>query len=386
MIDILDNGNGLPRDAAARFFDLANSNKCDSSFRPIPGKVGYKGHGSKIFFNADKVTVTSRTDSDEWSVTLENPIDQIQRTGEVVYSDFITTAKSGLQLPQNWPHGFYIRIEGHRHFRTQYTKFKLNHLNIRDYSRWFTVFGSIRNLENNTAKEDRKLLLHALDWNGFRSKVVGQPNIDPMPVTEEFDGELYERIPFGHYVPPERSTDREMKSYAAKIGSSRPYYEFYSKTIHNSQESCSDGTTFHLFLHLEGYETKRLYDPLLTGRGKTRTDISHSDTERYGLWACKGGVPVEKVDTWLEGKGGYSFLHAFVDCDDFDLTANRGSIQNSDIEKLSIVRKKLGEIFMSAHIQKMIAQRTEMERMEQQLLSGETLQGGTTTEEDHSAG
>ena len=61
IIDIINNGYGLPSSKVNHFFDLANSTKIDSNMMPLPGKIGYKGHGSKIFFNSKRVEVISKT-------------------------------------------------------------------------------------------------------------------------------------------------------------------------------------------------------------------------------------------------------------------------------------------------------------------------------------
>lgn len=369
IIDIWNNGAGLPVKNVSNFFDLANSTKVGADYRPQPGKIGYKGHGAKIFFNAESVIILSKTPDNEWACRLDDPIGQIQEEGNVSYSEILEPNEVEIDLPADWGQGFFVRIVGHRHFRTQHTKFKLNHLNVRDYVRWFTVFGSLRPILNGQSATSPVLHLRGLSWDGFVDEYCNPDRLDPLPITELHGAFAYEQIVFGHFLPPERKTEKQMKDYAQSLNSTRPYYEFYSKTAYNQSVTCSDGTTFHLLIHLEGYETKRKYDPLLTGRGKPRTDISHADSERYGLWACKGGVPVEKIDGWLEGKGTYSFMQAFVDSDEFDLTANRGSIHNTDIERLAIIKSKVNEIFSSATVAREMNERLEIERFEKQLQS-----------------
>lgn len=62
IIEICDNGNGLKRNRVDSFFDVANSSKITNDFVPT-GKHGYKGHGSKVFFNAESVHICSKTPS-----------------------------------------------------------------------------------------------------------------------------------------------------------------------------------------------------------------------------------------------------------------------------------------------------------------------------------
>ena len=74
-----------------------------------------------------------------------------------------------------------------------------------------------------------------------------------------------------------------------------------------------------------------------------------------GLWVCKGGIPIEKVDDWIvggRGVGTYTYMHAFVDSNAFELTANRGSIKNTDVEILDKIKEKINSILAEKRIQK----------------------------------
>jgi len=336
---------------------------------PKKGKLGYKGHGSKIFFNSHKVIITSRVGGDNWSVVLDEPIHQVEINHEIIYSDFMSPNETNVQLPQSWKQGFFVRIIGHLHFKTEHTKHKLNHASLRDYSKWFTVFGTIMTEFDNTLKDKQiKLYLSGL---GIDSFVRGDAKrIIPKPEFRTIDNNLYEEVTLGHYFPPERYTETSMKKYVKETASPKSYWEYYSRMAYKETVNCTQNISFDLIINIEGYETKRLYDSLLTNRGKSRTEISHSDDERYGLWACKGGIPIERIDHWLEGgKGGYSFIQAFVNCEDFKLTANRGRINNTDIEKLDILRKEVNKIFGSQKIKDYIRERVDIENLENTLMS-----------------
>lgn len=370
VVDIWNNGEGLKREDINCFFDLANSSKINESRVPIKGKLGYKGHGSKIFFNSEIVQICSKSKDDYWASELKNPIEQIEEFGIINYSEFLNPNELELSLPDNWEKGFLVRIIGHYHFKTEHTKFKLNHKNLRDYCKWYTVFGTINTLFDEELKDKNiKLYLAGLDIDSFEKEYNLSNSIDPEAIFEIVNNVKYEVIELGHYFPPERYKDTVMKTYANKIKSTKPYYEYYSRMF-KQRVTCSNNTSFNFVMNIEGYQTKRRYDILLTRRGKSRTEITHTDSERYGLWACKGGVPVEKIDNWIEGgKGVYSFMQVFIDCDDFQLTANRSSIHNSDIEKLDMIKLEVNKIFDSKTIKEAILQRTEFERLESQLVS-----------------
>jgi hypothetical protein len=369
IIEIWDNGKGLPKDNIHNFFDLAFSTKIDKDLNPQKGKLGYKGHGAKIYFNSRKIEICSKSNNKYFAVELDNPILQIQQNNTFEYSDIKSPNELNMGLPDNWQHGFMIRITGHYHFRGENSKIKLNHIAIRDYVKWFTVFGTIL-FNNQNGKNLPKLYLCGLDIETFKSAYSSFQEIDPMPKFEEIDSVLYEEIELGHYFPEQRYKETEMRQYSKRIANNKAYYDYYSRMIFDDKVSCQNNMVFYLKMNAEGYETKRRYNILLPKRYKSQADIEYSDTERYGIWACKGGIPVEKIDDWIiGGKGGYTFLHAFIDCDDFNLTANRSSIANTDIEKLDIIKQKLNEIFNSSKVKDLINERVEFEKFESQLQS-----------------
>ncbi|MGR3318682.1 MAG: ATP-binding protein [Candidatus Anammoxibacter sp.] len=369
IIDIWDDGGGLSREKAACFFDLANSSKIDENKIPYKNKIGYKGHGAKIFFNSENVEVLSITKNETWVAKLASPIEQLEKSNTFKYTITDDIANSCFTDHIHSATGFFVRITGHLHFRTKHTQYKLNHKNVRDYIKWFTIFGSV---SHSLDGEDEKpsLFLRGLDFDNFKKLYGNSGKIDPLPVFQVRNDVEYEEVSFGHYFPKERYTESSMKNYAKSISSNKPYYDYYAKLIFNEQVSCDNNLTFNLILNVEGYETKRIYNPLLTRRGASRTDISYTDSERYGLWACKSGIPVEKIDHWIEGaKGTFTFLHGFLDYDEFNLTANRGSIHNTDLEKLEIIKKKVNEIFSSKKIKDALNERVEFEKFESQLSS-----------------
>lgn len=111
--------------------------------------------------------------------------------------------------------------------------------------------------------------------------------VDPLPQFEEVDGVIYEVLETGHVFSDERYTESKMKRYAASVGSNKAYYDYYSRKVYNDSVVCSNNTTFRLVISLEGYETKRRYDLLLSKRGKNRTEMIHTDGERYGFGYAK---------------------------------------------------------------------------------------------------
>lgn len=218
IIDIIDNGNGLLRDNIAAFFDVANSSKITADFVPN-GKHGYKGHGSKVFFNADEVHICSKTkNGDYWAVRMEKPIEQIAENHELFYSDFVKPLDLNISLPVDWTSGFCVRIIAPRYFGTQYTRFKLNHIYLRDYCMWYTIIGSIETKYNDELKNKNiKLYLSGLLQDDFKNKYKNVFDCDPVPKFMNTELGEFEEISLGHYFPEERVTDTAMKKYAKKL-------------------------------------------------------------------------------------------------------------------------------------------------------------------------
>lgn len=361
IIDIWDNGLGLLEKNVSCFFGLAKSTKVTSKKIPT-GKIGYKGHGTKIFFNSERIEIFSKPDKNKagWGRILEDPIKQIEANGIYRYSDQIDESNCSIKLPTEYKTGFFVRIINPRLFKTQHGRYMLNHLYLRDYAKWYTVFGTIKK-----GIPEVKLYLRGLNMEFFQNNFKNVEQIDPVPKIVQKDSQIVEELEMGHYFPPpNRSTKSVMEAYAKKINSNKNYYDFYSREIYRHKEFLDSNVSFNLIIQTEGYETKRRYDVLLARRYKTDIDrsLQHTDGERYGLWACKGGVPIERVDEWIiggRGVGAYTYMHAFVDCDAFDLTANRGSIKNSNLELLEQIGKRVTSILDNAKIKALLKEREE---------------------------
>ena len=369
IIEIIDDGNGLKKENISNFFDVANSTKVSDDYIPnSKTKHGYKGHGAKVFFNASEVLICSKTEQGEyWAAQLKSPIQQIADSGKLFYSEFENPSDLNVGLPEGWKSGFMVRIISPRHFKTQHTRFKLKHIHLRDYCKWYTLAGTVETLSNQELVDKNiKIYLNGLLRKEFEQKYNRKEMCDPVPEFKDTVLGKYEELSLGHYFPPERTQDSSMKEYADSIGSNKPKYMFYSKLVFNDVIT-TGSIAFRLVISLEGYETKRRYDLNLSRQGKTSEEGTHTDGQRYGIWACKGGVPVEKVDDWIEGGRGvgtYTYMQAFIDCDDFQLTANRGSIMNTDIEKLDMIKAEVNKIFKSNAVKNAMQERLDWEEME----------------------
>lgn len=67
--------------------------------------------------------------------------------------------------------------------------------------------------------------------------------------------------------------------------------------------------------------------------------------ERYGLWLCKDYIPIERRNSWVAERSEWTKYHAFVNCQEFRLTANRGDLGNTSSQLMEAVEKTVRELF-----------------------------------------
>jgi hypothetical protein len=66
---------------------------------------------------------------------------------------------------------------------------------------------------------------------------------------------------------------------------------------------------------------------------------------RYGLWVCKDFVPIHRKNGWVAERSEWTKFHAFVNSQDFRLTANRSSIDNTPASDLGCIEQTVRRVF-----------------------------------------
>lgn len=71
-------------------------------------------------------------------------------------------------------------------------------------------------------------------------------------------------------------------------------------------------------------------------------------SDRYGIYLCKDFIPIQRVNEWISGFGtgsnSFVMLHGFINCQRLKLTANRGSVANTNMQIVNEIRKGLESI------------------------------------------
>lgn len=291
VIEFQDDGAGMSYEALANnFWDLGNSlSRADST------KIGEKGHGTKIYLRSQKVIVRTYDGGDAaYESVCENAFARLS-SGQM-HVPRIRKLDSPIQK------GTFIRIEGYNNsVQTNYTQ-----LAVKDYILWFTKMGSFELELPNRVKPDFHVELQCLDQD------------------------TYESIPFGHVFPREsKDINALFEQYAENAAEHfAKRYAYFDQRL----KARSD-IAFDVVIYVEGNAVKNEYNPLLRKR-KDALRGSYKVSDRYGLWLCKDFIPIQNINTWITGFGTGSnsatLLHGFINCQKLKLTANRGTVANTD--------------------------------------------------------
>jgi hypothetical protein len=97
---------------------------------------------------------------------------------------------------------------------------------------------------------------------------------------------------------------------------------------------------------IEGKNVKYGYNPMLRRPGYSAPEGAYTIQERYGLWICKDGIPIQRKNEWITFKGSeYTKFHSFINCQELRLTANRGSIDNTPSDLLQDLKDEVSKLY-----------------------------------------
>ena len=298
-IILKDNGDGMPPDQLQSFFDLGNSTR-----REDENAIGEKGHGTKVYFNSRKIEVKTSTGGEGFLAIMEEPFRKLfDREIPTVAVAPITEIEKGTE----------ITIYGYNNNRRD----KFTHPILKDYIIWFTKHGAIENQFLDFSK-NIKLYLQGLGEGHF------------------------EEINQGHYFPEDsKNINKLLDDYMVKAP------DYYSKrVIKNGVLKNFPEIKYQAIFGLEGRYVKYGYNPMIRRPGYSAPEGAYTIQERYGLWICKDYMPIQRKNEWITFKGSeYTKFHAFVNCQDLRLTANRGSIDNTPSEILQDLRDEVRKIY-----------------------------------------
>jgi len=317
VIKIWDDGLGLNKERFLAFWNLSDSPglQTDEFGKKLGERVGEKGHGTKTYWKCralDVESIAREDDGNDWHVMAEmkEPINILMQNKVPPYEYAEGPGQGKETFTEITIRGYHV-----------HDKEVFRHETLKDYIRWFTKFGSIELEVGIGSHEGKKLYLQGLGCSTPQA------------------------IAFGHPFP---SLSNNLKQLQQQYQDTWPRY-YVNKWVFPSEPiEGYPSSTVDIVFYLEGDSAKRQHNPLLTRPGRPPERWHYTASERYGLYVCKDYVPLpssQRVNEWVAEKSEWTLYHAFVNCQDFELTANRASIGNTDRAFLTKVRETVEKIF-----------------------------------------
>jgi hypothetical protein len=302
VITLADDGDGMTESGLQSFFDLGNSTR-----RGDATKIGEKGHGTKVYLNSSRVEIWTNNGATAFNAVMNEPKKQLH--GGLVPEVTVREVSLG-----EVPKGTKIEIRGYNNNRRD----RFTHAILRDHVLWFSKFGSIESGLGRVLSQRPVLRLKGLDRDAA------------------------EEIPFGHVFPTE----------------SKPFKDLFEEHLiaapdHFCRRIVREGflpkhpdIPYSAVFSIEGKYVKYSYNSMLRRPGYAAPKGAYTIQERYGVWLCKDFIPIQRKNDWVSTKGSeYTRLHAFVNCQELSLTANRGSVDNTPSEVLEDLREVVDGLY-----------------------------------------
>lgn len=303
-IEIEDNGTGMDEKGLASFFDLGNSLR-----RGDENSIGEKGHGTKVFFNSRKIEVITVKDEKKYHAVMNEPSREL-------FERRIPKVKVTIDDDETVPSGTSICIWGYNNNRRD----KFTHDQLKDYILWFTKFGSIEREFGIEKNSNVKLKFKGIDRRDF------------------------EELEYEHVFPKE---SKKVSDLFDKYIVEAPKW-YCKKFIKTGSLKNMPEIEYHAIFVIEGTKVKYGYNPMIRRSGYNAPAGAYTIQERYGLWLCKDFMPIQRKNEWITTKGSeYTKFHAFINCQDLRLTANRGSIENTPSEVLQDLMDVVKEMYIN---------------------------------------
>ncbi len=289
-IIIEDDGEGMDYDDLESFFDLGNSSKRDSKEESI----GYKGHGTKIFYKSEKVVVNTAQNGTNLHARMERPWEKLNNRTLPEYKVSESSVREGNS-------GTRIKITGFKSGRG-FAPSSLTYNKAEHYLKWKTLAGSTRHYFDDK--------FHELDIT-----VRLGDEIDDSRPSLTTDNKLQ--------FPPEQLEPGDDRFPEARMCKHYPPRKLTVETD-------------------EGHETTVQVVGMVGGkeaRNELPTYGKHS--AQFGVWLAKDYIKVERLNEAISHDN--EFLHFFfvANCQDIELSANREKIRNKSSPVYQAIEREL---------------------------------------------
>lgn len=287
-IIIDDNGEGMDYEDLESFFDLGNSTKRGRE----DGSIGYKGHGTKIFYKSERVLVNTTKDGTNLRAQMDQPWEKLNDRTMPEYEVSERSVKDGNS-------GTLIQITGFKSGRG-FSPTSLTYNKIEHYLKWKTLAGSTAHFFVDDFHDMDITVSLGDEIDDTRDKLPTDNKLEfPDEQLEPGDGKFPEARMCKHYPPRELSVETEE----------------------------GDETTIQVVGMVGGKDA----------RNELPTYGKHS--VQFGVWLAKDHIKVERLNEAISHDN--EFLHFFfiANCPGIELSANREKVRN----KSSPVYQKIEE-------------------------------------------
>lgn len=277
-IIIEDDGQGMNESELESFFDLGNSTKTD----PTDDSIGYKGHGTKIFYKSDRIVINTGKDGTALNATMERPWEKLNDRILPEYE----VSESSVPSDRHWTMIKIIGFKSGRGFSPE----SLTYNKIAHYLKWKTLAGSTRHYFHPDDFHELDITVELGDEiDDTRDQLTTNNKLEfPEEQLEPGDGQFPEERMCKHYGP--RTLDIEADN---------------------------------------GETTELEVVGMIGGKG-TRDELPtygrHS--AQFGIWLAKDHIKVERLNEAISHDN--EFIHFFfiANSQDIELSANREKIRN----------------------------------------------------------
>jgi hypothetical protein len=359
-IILIDNGEGMDDSGLSAFWGIGASHK------PELG-IGYKGHGTKLYFSSKRLSVATRTKGDvHWRLcAVDSPAD-LDADATIP----ISSLKSSDRLHQELTEigqinnlGTAILIEN-VFFRD--TKNLLSRRRIESFCDWFTIIGDVRS----GLFPERKLFHQAVQSGKSQLQALRTHECDLRPIRVDLrvNGEK-EYLPIGR---GHSNQDREffqawgedVTAFKDNPGTLSLGHRFADQNESKGSNRARDDLTALRLTTPEDWATEDGYTVVARVEGHRRQRETYLEAQwqnkaglygfedRFGLWLCRDYIPiVHRNDLLREALnraskkplqfelGNLRNWQVFVNHQRFSPTANRNDISNQAAHEEAIVKE-----------------------------------------------
>lgn len=342
---VVDDGDGMSDEGMQAFWGVGASHKPYKS-------IGYKGHGTKLFFDCARLSVATKTSADtEWQLsTVDDPAKVAARHIEVTNLPTGSRLSTELgALGTTLVTGTIVLVEG---VQGRSAEGLLERKKVESYCDWSTVLGDIR-----SGLFDRREDFHkAIAENATSELRPGDAELRPIRVLLRLNGERSYTEPGGgpqpqhkHFMEAWRAGvvdgvplafgHRFADEFKSPTGAKRVQDDSTALRLTGPEDWVFEKYGFTVVARVEGHRRQREAYPEASWQNHPGV---FKFEDRFGLWLCRDFVPiVRRPDLLLNAinevsrkrKSRFEFKsvrnwHVFVNHQGYTPTANRDGISN----------------------------------------------------------